>query len=990
MTICAAASRAVCISCCAMLLGLPFIATQSWAGPVEFGISEVSRAAAERGVATPSLRTELSGGDPESYVLQTDAVKGGDARGLMYGLLEAADQIRRSGRVQPAAGKPATRMRGIRSFFHNEEMSKEWYFSKDYWNSYFAMLAKNRFNRFNLVFAHSTNYLSPPFPFWVEIPEFTDVRALDIEPPQRQRNLQMLCDISQAASDHGIDFTLGVWQFDAMRGQLPSVVGITRKNIGPYSYAALKKILHTCPAIRSVQIRTKESGIADEQEVSFYRDWIYRAVREAGRSVTLDLRSHFLSSAMMEAATSSDVPVRISSKYWAEHMVRPYQPVETGPMFSYLDLLRRPPRKYDFFWEIWSLGDHRLLLWGDPDYIRRIVPTFALANSTGFEIDAPLAQKGYGNMPGTWGIFAENQYNNHEDRKFWNWEFERYWLFYLLWGRLSYDPEAPNDLWLRELRIRFDDAASDASMAYQSASKVISEILAAHMPEPDQTIWPEINPGGLIAYYKDAASGDPRFVASPAEFAHNYLNGIPSAKQGPRETAQLLDGLADQIDAAVTRVESKLGGSNKEWRGTETDFKVLAYLARYHARKQEAAYSLSWFYETGNPASLDSAEVNIRRAKDIWSALVQLTDGLFPSEMSYGMETGHWKDKLTYVDHDLRWIVALKRTWKAYGKYDYRFDFGEDVQSPRLESSDAPFMANRTVEPRFTPAHPTSNYSEDAGYGWIGQTFAALFGQGPISSPRASNLCWSGVFSSVRATSARPTWLPQDPLFGDYLLVPSLETFRVRTGEGLFDAVKLYADGSEESETLRAQDGVVDIVFPQGRVHQVSGLVIRDRRRASEKNSTIPVQERYPKTLPRPNIVHVRPRVAVLGQALQLEVKAEPSRNVTAIRLHYRPLNTWERVRTLEVSGAVAKFTIPADDISAEWDLLYYFEVLNLENAGWFQPDPGVATPYYVVPVRDALYSNEAASRKISGMARQLDRGADTNNVRLAVPNSRH
>ena len=28
---------------------------------------------------------------------------------------------------------------------------------------------------------------------------------------------------------------------------------------------------------------------------------------------------------------------------------------------------------------------------------------------------------------------------------------------------------------------------------------------------------------------------------------------------------------------------------------------------------------------------------------------------------------------------------------------------------------------------------------------------------------------------------------------------------------------------------------------------------------------------------------------------------------------------------------------------------MYYFEVLNDANSGWFQPDPLTQTPYYVV-----------------------------------------
>ena len=44
-------------------------------------------------------------------------------------------------------------MRGIRHFIHNASLERAWYYSKEYWQAYFAMLARNRLNRFNLVFA---------------------------------------------------------------------------------------------------------------------------------------------------------------------------------------------------------------------------------------------------------------------------------------------------------------------------------------------------------------------------------------------------------------------------------------------------------------------------------------------------------------------------------------------------------------------------------------------------------------------------------------------------------------------------------------------------------------------------------------------------------------------------------------------------------------------------------------------------------------------
>src|SRR5260370_40998569 len=121
-------------------------------------------------------------------------------------------------------------------------------------------------------------------------------------------------------------------------------------------------------------------------------------------------------------------------------------------------------------------------------------PSLGRSGSSGFENDAPLAQKGFGNRPGVWGVFTEE----HKDRMFWKWEFERYWMFYTLWGRLSYDPKTAESAWMPEMQRRFGAAAADAMDAYRQASGVLNGIVAAHLAAPDMYIWPEINPGRLV------------------------------------------------------------------------------------------------------------------------------------------------------------------------------------------------------------------------------------------------------------------------------------------------------------------------------------------------------------------------------------------------------------------------------------------------------------------------------------------------------------
>src|SRR5690348_5839598 len=71
------------------------------AGPVEFGRAELQKAIHDRGLRDIRLEESIQPGAPESYAIAAGKVSGSDPRGLMYGLLEAAEQIRLDGKVTP-------------------------------------------------------------------------------------------------------------------------------------------------------------------------------------------------------------------------------------------------------------------------------------------------------------------------------------------------------------------------------------------------------------------------------------------------------------------------------------------------------------------------------------------------------------------------------------------------------------------------------------------------------------------------------------------------------------------------------------------------------------------------------------------------------------------------------------------------------------------------------------------------------------------------
>jgi hypothetical protein len=910
-----------------LVLTLMLGASPAFGGPVEFGQSELSAALRDRGLPARALEIRLQSGPPESWKLQPDGVVAADERGAMYALLEATDQVRRAGRLSAASGRPATPLRGIRMFLHNKDLEERWYYSPEHWDSYFAMLARNRFNRFNLVFAHQTNYLAPPYPFLVSLPGFPQVRTPAVTDAQRARNLQALCAIAASAASHGVDFAWGVWQQNAQPNQVATVEGITRENVGPYSAAAMSAILRACPDIASVQVRTNdESGIAAEDQIAFYRDYLFPAIRAAGR--TLDLRTWYQSAAMMDAAKTVGLPTRISTKYWAEHLGRPYQPPETWKGYGYSSLLAKP-QVLPLFWELWGLGTHRILLWGNPDYVRRIAPTLTVSGTLGFEIDAPPAQKGFGNRPGVWDVFTDAQ----SARRFWKWDFERYWLFYLLWGRLTYDPATADGVWQDELQRRFGAAAPDVLEAYRQSSRVLNELVAVHLADPNMYIWPEINPGGLIDSYKEILPSDWRYIASIAEAASNLRTGTASAKQTAFDTATLLEDIADRAEQAVARASRKLGADHAEWNGSAPDFTVLASLARYHAHKQRAALYLEWFDTSADEQSLAAAKRELTAGLDVWERLARFTDGLYSPDFANGPDdAGHWKNKLPYVRHDLELVREREEMLERFGRFDFGFDFGAapPPESPLPPFLTSPYLRFNTVEPRFRAVSPETRYDDQTGYGWVTGRWRRSIDVAGIATAPAQEL---------RGVARVPYSLPHDLLFRDYLRHDGAQEFRIRTPPARYQVIFLHPDRTTRTQLIESTGDFLTVRFPDGD-WTVSGLVVKGPR--AELPAPVLPQRARP---PAPKFAHTPPGSAPAGRPLTLSLRVTAAQPVT-IRLHYRPLNQNEPFRTLEGGPT---FTIPAEHVSERFDLLYYFEILNTAKTGWFFPDPATATPYFVV-----------------------------------------
>jgi hypothetical protein len=303
--------------------------------------------------------------------------------------------------------------------------------------------------------------------------------------------------------------------------------------------------------------------------------------------------------------------------------------------------------------------------------------------------------------------------------------------------------------------------------------------------------------------------------------------------------------------------------------------------------------------------------------------------------MSFGPDDiGHWKDKLPYVRHDLKLVAEREEILERFGRFEAGFDFGGAVKTQPHYGAyrQDNYVYQNTVEPRFQPVDPATRYSDERGFGWLadGERQAVAI---PLTP-----------YLEVRAAAKDPQNLPHDLLFRDYIRGRGAQTFGVKVEPGEYRVSLLHPDRSAEELNLRADNGRLTVPFPSGE-WSVSGLVVKGNKPSRKYPPAF-----GPTPQARPQLQHQGPATAQEGKPLTLELAISGSPKVRAVRLYYRTVNQLAEFKMLEAPPGVS-FTIPAREISAHWDLMYYFEVLNENNGGWFQPDPLRETPYYVVKV---------------------------------------
>src|ERR1035437_6401454 len=211
---------------------------------------------------------------------------------------------------QSTTERPANAVRSVQRLFTSDVEDKPWFYDREMWPRYLAMLAENRFNRFQLSFGIGYDFLRDvtdayflfTYPFLLSILGY-NLRAVDSPATERDRNLETLRFISEQAAAHGLEFQLGLWMHGYQWENSPranyTIEGLNAESHGPYCRDALTALLRACPAITGVTFRVHgESGVAEGS----YPFWgtIFDGVKRSGRKVEIDMHAKGIDQGMID------------------------------------------------------------------------------------------------------------------------------------------------------------------------------------------------------------------------------------------------------------------------------------------------------------------------------------------------------------------------------------------------------------------------------------------------------------------------------------------------------------------------------------------------------------------------------------------------------------------------------------------------------------------------------------------------------------------
>jgi dienelactone hydrolase len=674
--------------------GLSAAAQAQSDGPVDFGRKAVREALAA-GSLKAAVDIKVTGsGAPESYrIAFADGkaeVSAPDANGALYGALELAERIRRTGAEALSGpvieGHPYLRDRGWNLFLtlpwnyaaSNTDYDPKalvdparWWFANDgFWRGLFDEMARSRLNWLDIHGTWDISVTDAPnlYAYFIQSERFPKV---GVAPDIKAANLRRLNKIIRMAHDRGIRVSLMAYEARFNTPHAPNPYPEIEKDLYDYTREVVAKTIRQAPELDAIGFRIGESGHGE----AFFKCYI-DAVKDSGRAIPLVTRSWVARKSLIVPLAKESKDFTVEIKFNGEQWGTPYM-VMGGRMagwysYSFEDYASDssvpgaaklwpgnpapgggtwPSEPYKVVWQVRANGTNRIFPVYNPGGVRRAVKSMPLGTASGFVVEC--LETYYPKSP--------RYYTSDPKDLYCDWTFQRDWMFLNQWGRLGYDPETPDAAFEAMIADKLGAAAAPLAKAWSAASRIISTAFSAFSLGPDHRNHAiELEWGGDTAGYLAAGPFDALVFKSAKESLAYEATGGLDGRIPPAEAAARLIALADEAaGAAAIPADSAPANERKRLKELTTALLQEARLGRYYAERLMSAFR-SGQAQAGVAGAAGRASFHMREAEKAWAELAACSFYKpFTERLRMRSNTFHWSQELPLVREEADRLAAI-------------------------------------------------------------------------------------------------------------------------------------------------------------------------------------------------------------------------------------------------------------------------------------------------------------------------------------------
>lgn len=646
-----------------------------------------------------SIRVKETGSQKVIYVLS------GDKTGAMYGGFDIAEAIRLEtiNSVSDSDNKPYLERRGIKfnipldlrtpSYSDMGDAAQQnipvvW--EMDFWQQQFDEMARNRYN---VISFWSEN----PFPSLVKIPEYPKIALDDVWrtktklgddfslsgkgylTPEMLNNYEVVKKITinekiefwknvmEYAHNRGIEVYWFTWNIFTYGVQGKYGIDDRQNNDTTISYfrSAVRQMVLTYPHLDGIGITAGENMAGNKSKYS-NEEWLWKTYglgikdalgKQPGRKVRLIHRFHQTNfNEIVNAFKDYPGILEFSYKYSVAHM---YSVPNPPYIKSYMDLFS-PQRKT---WLTVRNDDIYSFRWGNPAFARQYI----------LSIPAPEKIAGFYMGPDgyTWGRDFLGKDNIFPRPLI----IQKQWYSFMLWGRLSYDPDLKDSLFLKTIETRFKGVPSQILMdGWGAASMIFPWITRFSWGDIDLKWFPEacISDAGYKGFYtvKDFMEVEPHpgsNISNIIRWAQSYKLNLTDSLISPLAAADTLSRYTRMALIYLKSLPERKIGSAGELDLTLGDIEAFAAIGNYYAEKIRGASSLALYNFYGLKQDQDDAIQHLTNARSFWVKYATIYDSQYKPSLLTRIGFVNIPEIIEKTDQDIKIATDwLPGTIKGY------------------------------------------------------------------------------------------------------------------------------------------------------------------------------------------------------------------------------------------------------------------------------------------------------------------------------------